>query len=99
MKGDDEMAVPRFADRLVENPVPIEQLLLDPNNPRLLTTSFEGVREERIGEPGIQQATLNKLNTGRFDMDRLRGSIAASGLLSIDRIVVRPYKDSQYVVV
>lgn len=74
-------------------------ILLDPNNPRLLSTSFEGVREDRIAEPGVQAATLQKLNSGRFDMDRLRASIARSGLLEIDRIVVRPADGGRFVVV
>lgn len=93
------MTAPRFAERLNEQPIDVHRILLDPNNPRLLSTSFEGVREDRFGEPGVQAATLQKLNSGRFDMDRLRASIARSGLLEIDRIVVRPTLDDHFVVV
>jgi hypothetical protein len=91
--------VARFAERLREQPIDIDLILLDPNNPRLLSTSFEGIREERVAEPGVQSATLQKLNSGRFDMDRLRASIARSGLLDVDRIVVRPIVNGRYIVV
>jgi hypothetical protein len=94
------MPVPQFPDRLEEQEVPIDAIMLDPNNPRLATVSTEETPEERIAEDGAQAATLRRLNAGRFDMDGLRSSIRRSGLLPIDRIVVRPIEgeEAKYVV-
>lgn len=95
------MPVPQFPERLEEEEVEIENICLDPNNPRLASVTSEVTPEERIAESGVQAATLRRLNQGRFDMDGLRNSIRRSGLLPIDRIVVRPIEgeDDKYVVV
>src|SRR5687767_5247454 len=84
------MPAPRFLEQLEEQSISIDRILLDPNNPRLATTSFETVREGRIARERIQRATRQKLNEGPYEMDRLRASIRRSGLLPVDRIVVRP---------
>ncbi len=94
------MPVPDFTQRLDERGIPIGEILLDPNNPRLSLPTSETTPEERIGEEGVQTATLRRLNRGRFDMDGLRSSIRKSGLLPIDKIVVRPLGEGgQFVVV
>lgn len=95
------MPVPEFPERLQEQPLPISDIYLDPNNPRLATVSTEETPENRIAEAGVQTATLRRLNDGRFDQEGLRASIRRSGLLPIDRIVVRPIEgdDEKYVVV
>lgn len=95
------MPVPEFPERLREEPLHIEKINLDPNNPRLATVSTEETPEERIVEEGTQSATLRRLNDGRFDQEGLRSSIRRSGLLPIDRIVVRPIEgaEDEYVVV
>lgn len=96
------MPVPEFPQRLHEQSLPIDQIFLDPNNPRLATVSSEETPENRIAEETVQLATLRRLNDGRFDQEGLRSSIKRSGLLPIDRIVVRPIEgeqDEKYVVV
>lgn len=81
-----------FVNQLRERTVPLGQILLDANNPRLLgMNAYAGVPENRIPESGVQRNVLNMLNSTRaFDMDSLRASIESSGLLPVDRIVVRP---------
>jgi hypothetical protein len=105
------MARPPYVDRISEESVPLDRILLDPNNPRLIgtgstgTASYQGVPEDRVSEETVQESTLAKLNSQRaFDLDSLRASIANSGLLPVDRIVVRPIAkadggDQTYVVV
>jgi hypothetical protein len=80
-----------------EQTVPLENIMLDPNNPRLIglgtvgTEAYQSVPETRIAEETVQETTLTKLNGNRtFDQDSLRASIENSGLLPVDRIVVRP---------
>jgi len=84
---------PQFNELLSELEVPIETLMLDPNNPRLMGATFESVPEDRISRDGMQRRTLRKLNEGAHDLDSLRASIQRSGLMPVDRIVVRLLKD------
>lgn len=95
------MPVPEFPERLSERGIPIACVKLDPNNPRLSDGASEPTPEERIAEESVQRATLRRLNDGRFDMDGLRASIRRSGLLPLDRVVVRPIvgHDEDHVVV
>lgn len=86
------MAEVDFVDRLSEMQIPLAQILLDPNNPRLIgLDGYTGVPETRINEPQVQERTLERLNSVRsIDQEALRASILQSGLLPVDRIVVRP---------
>ena len=81
-----------FAKQLQEITLPLDQILLDPNNPRLIgLDDFAGVAESRTAEVEVQSRTLSRLNDNRnFDQESLRASIEQSGLLPIDRVVVRP---------
>ncbi len=86
--------------QMTDEKLSLDSILLDPNNPRLLgLDGYEGVPEERVAEPKVQEATLARINTGGFDMETLRASIANSGLLQVDRIVVRKIGNKQYVAV
>lgn len=95
------MPVPDFPTRLSERKIAIEDILLDPNNPRLADISSELTPEERVPESGIQAATLRRLNDGNFDLAGLRSSIRRSGFLLLDRVVVRPAQgvEDKFVVV
>lgn len=91
------MPQPRFVERMTEQSIPLEQIMLDPNNPRLIglssagIVSYDSVPEDRMAESAVQAATLTSINSNRsLDQDSLRASIANSGLLPVDRIVVRP---------
>jgi hypothetical protein len=81
-----------FTQLLSEETIALDQILLDPNNPRLIgLEDYVGVAEARSGEVDVQARTLARLNDNRsFDQESLRASIEQSGLLPIDRIVVRP---------
>lgn len=81
-----------FVSRLREDSIPLEQILLDPNNPRLVgLDDYNGVPEQRIAEEEVQKRTLARLNDNRsIDQESLRASIEQSGLLPVDRVVVRP---------
>lgn len=93
------MSAPRFVSNMTEVELDLDQIMLDANNPRLLgIDNFSGMSEERLPEKTVQQRTLERLNSNRtFDQETLRASIEKSGLLLIDRIVVRPLplKDAQ----
>lgn len=72
----------------------LENLLLDPNNPRFaeLGQKLDSVPEARFAEPKVQQQTYERMKTPRFDVAELRDTIRNLGFLPMDRIVVRPWK-------
>jgi len=85
--------------------VNLNDLILDPNNPRFasLGQKLDSVPEARFNEAKVQQQTYERMKTPRFDVAELRDTIINLGFLPMDRIVVRPWKvpDSKgkYVVV
>ena len=74
--------------------VDIDDVLLDPNNPRFaeLGQPDEQVPENRFAEPKVQQSAFDRMRDGRFDVVELRETIKNLGFLPMDRIVVRRLK-------
>jgi hypothetical protein len=74
--------------------VDLENLLLDPNNPRFseLGEELNSVAEIRFADPKVQSHTFDKMRDQRFDVNELRDTIKTLGFLPMDRIVVRPWK-------
>ena len=85
--------------------IPIEKLLLDPNNYRfydLPKSQWNKKEPDRFHEPAVQQATLTLLeNTKRYNLPELRESMLANGFVPMERIVVVEYEnaDDLYLVV
>lgn len=77
--------------------VRLEQVYLDPNNPRLESLKPEPIPEERLAEPGIQRTCLDQLKN--FGVKDLVESIKTSGFCTIDRVVLRRLDSDKYVVV
>lgn len=86
--------------------VRLEDLLLDPNNPRFAELGEEpsAVPESRYAETKVQQTAYEKMKNSRFDVIELRDTIRELGFLPMDRLVIRKWRDSnpeapKYVVV
>ncbi|MGH8611939.1 MAG: hypothetical protein ACREYF_07820 [Gammaproteobacteria bacterium] len=77
--------------------VHIDQLLLDPNNPRFaeLGEELRPIPEARFAEPNVQQATFQRMQTPTFDVQELRDTIKTLGFLPMDRLVVRKWQGPQ----
>src|SRR5436853_534773 len=101
MAHEAQQHQPRFVEQLEPHELLIDDILLDPNNPRLLTGDRAPVPDRRIPEAEVQRRTAAALADGPFDMSRMRSSMMRSGMLPIDRIVVRPVDEApgKYVVV
>ena len=94
-----DIAVPRM--REIE--VSPDNLILDPNNPRLKLVSGddEHVPEERAGDPGIVERTRDRLAGGndQFQLKQLQESIVANGWQPVDFIFVKAHKtEANYLV-
>lgn len=86
--------------------VRLNELLLDPNNPRFaeLGDEVEPVPEPRFAESKIQKEAFEKMKSDRFDVAELRDGMKTIGFLPMDKIVVREWhsdqdEDKKYVVV
>jgi len=71
----------------------LDDLLLDPNNPRFseLGQQPDAVPEARFAERRVQDQAYERMKTPRFDVPELRDTIKNLGFLQMDRIVVRPW--------
>jgi len=75
----------------------LEQIYLDPSNPRLETPGKERVSDNRIVEKGLQQKSLQKIK--EIGITDLTESIRTSGFWTIDKVVLRSIDSDKYVVV
>ncbi|MBA7710906.1 hypothetical protein ES703_119856 [subsurface metagenome] len=83
--------------KMITLEVKLEQIYLDPNNPRLEIPGKEKVPDERIVEEEVQQKCLQEMrNIGVTDLIE---SIRTSGFWNVDRVVLRPLNTDKYVVV
>jgi len=75
--------------------VKLEQVYLDPNNPRLETPGKERIRDDRITEKGVQESCLQEIR--KQGITDLTESIKTSGFWTVDRIVLRRLDSNKYV--
>ena len=99
-KGDG-MAVKKEILNLTdfqEKELELDNIFLDPNNPRFAEKG-RVITEDRIIEQKVQEVCMD--NISEYDTDELIDSIKTIGFLTIDKVVVRPIKNSvnNYVVV
>ncbi len=78
--------------------VKLEQLYLDPNNPRLEASNSGRITDKRAVEEGIQERCLERIRTEIKVVD-LIDSIKTCGFATVDRIVLRLIKPKKYIVV
>lgn len=84
-----------YTDELKEADVRIENIFLDPNNPRFWSErSGRAIAEAKITDPKVQATALNSIS--KYGVEELRFSILRNGFLPLDRIVVRAIKGSEH---
>lgn len=79
------------------------KLLLDPNNPRFVSSKEERVSEDKIAHPGVVSATAKKMfpskNDDPYRIVELMQSIETNGWQPVDSIFVRKHeKEDAHVV-
>jgi hypothetical protein len=82
--------------------VSINDLLLDPNNPRFAELGDnKPISERRFAEKSVQEKAFEKMK--EFDVAELRDTIRIIGFLPMDRLVVKEWKsesgDKKYIVI
>jgi hypothetical protein len=78
--------------------VHVNKLVLDPNNPRLITSSCERFPEDRFLDADVISKTKDKMESG-FKIDELKNSIIRNGFFDIDKIFVRKHSDGNHYIV
>ena len=78
--------------------VKLEQLYLDPNNPRLEASNSKKITDKRAVEKGIQERCLKRMHD-KIGVGDLIESIKTCGFATVDRIVLRAIKGNRYIVV
>lgn len=88
-----------YNDELEPRQIYLDQLFLDPNNPRFSNERDKTTPEIKIPDPKIQEKTQKRIED--FGVKEVRDSILRNGFLPMDRIVVRPIDGhgEKYVVV
>lgn len=82
---------------LIPTDLHLDQIFLDPNNPRFVSMDWNHVSDERISEEKIQRYVIRKLEE-EFSIDRLTMNMEINGFLPIDRVIVREFTNGKYVV-
>ncbi|MEB1547619.1 ParB N-terminal domain-containing protein [Xanthomonas campestris pv. campestris] len=89
-----------YTDQLKTQKVKINDIFLDPNNPRFwLESTRVTVKDSRVKEANVQKRAVQEID--KHGIEDLYNSILRNGFLLMDRIVVRQLKDDagKYVVV
>lgn len=81
---------------LVKLSVDINKLILDPNNPRLITSEDQVSDEKEAVDLHIE--TSKKMSAPENDIDDLVNSIISNGWIPIDYIFVKKLDESRYLV-
>ena len=69
--------------------VPLQKLLLDPNNPRFIEDHASRVEEKDFADSGIQAETAERMRRETFRLAELKKSIETNGWQPVDMIFVR----------
>jgi hypothetical protein len=92
-----------LASVLTPKSINLDDLLLDPNNPRFseLGEEINPIPEQRFNDEKVQNNTFAKMKEPVFGVGELRDTIKTLGFLPMDRIVVRKWKGAseKYVVI
>ena len=90
------MTHPIFQD-LTSEDVALEQLFLDPNNPRFITMDWDYIQDDYIEDSSIQEEVLRKM-VAHYSVNSLVTNMEINGYLPIDRVIVKAFADNKYYV-
>lgn len=75
----------------------LDDIFLDPNNPRFISKNWNDISEDHISDDAVQKMTKLKLEQ-EFSIGKLVDNIKINGFLTIDRIIVKKFADNKFVV-
>ena len=73
------MAEPlKYRANLKEIKVPLQKLLLDPNNPRFMEDHDVRIEEVEWADSGVQTQTAKRMSEGGYHLNELKKSVVSS---------------------
>ncbi len=72
----------------------IDNLFLDPNNPRFISPEWNYISDDNIMNSSVQENIKGRLITG-FGIEKLASNIRINGFLKIDRVVVKKINNTE----
>lgn len=75
----------------------LDWIYLDPNNPRFVGQNWRFVPDAEIAKESVQENTRQVLEQ-KFSVDKPKMNMEVNGYLPIDRVIVRKFGESKYVV-
>lgn len=75
----------------------LDNIFLDPNNPRFVSMRWKNVPDNRINDILVQKEVQKKMEDN-FSIDSLVINMEINGFLPIDRVIVRRFAEDKYVV-
>ncbi|MBE6034131.1 MAG: hypothetical protein E7222_05455 [Clostridiales bacterium] len=91
------MSAETINKELTATMISLEQIYLDPNNPRFTSMDWDEITEDKIDSEEVQEKTCKRLEES-FSVDKLMLNIETNGFLCIDRVIVKEFKNNKYVV-
>lgn len=82
---------------LVDAKITLDEIYLDPNNPRFTSLKWDDIPDQQISDASIQATTKRKLEE-EFSIYKLVDNIQINGFLPIDRVIVKKFAENKYVV-
>jgi hypothetical protein len=79
----------KYRAKLNKIEVPLQKLLLDPNNPRFLEDHDGRVNETDWADSGVQTETAVRMQQGHYRIEELKKSIRTNGWQPVDMIFVK----------
>lgn len=91
------MTIPALTNQLSTVEVKLDNIFLDPNNPRFIEHDWNTIPEEQIKNQEVQQEIMERM-VRSFHIEKLKMNMEINGYLPIDRVILRPIDDENYVV-
>lgn len=91
------MTIPALTNQLTNVEVKLENIFLDPNNPRFIEPNWNTIPEDQTAKAKVQQETMERM-VRFFHIEKLKMNMEINGYLPIDRVILKPIDDENYVV-
>lgn len=91
------MSLASLSGQLHASTLPLDQIYLDPNNPRFIEANWNLIPIDDTADSEIQESTRRRM-VRLFAVDKLKMNMEVNGYLPIDRVIVKEFADSKYIV-
>lgn len=92
----EDLTYPIFQELTSEN-LDLNNIYLDPNNPRFVSMDWEPIPDNKISDSTVQKNAKTILERD-FAINKLLMNMEVNGYLPIDRVIVKEFEDGKYVV-